>query len=132
MIAKVVRTKGGKVIDEIPFDNIVVEGAIRDRDELYGVHVHAFQPKPGRDYWLITWPLELEPERAAEELLYFALGMLPEGEIVMPAELAADKQAPYIWATFNQPVVYSTRLRADGRVEPEDVHGIGHRFVVTP
>lgn len=130
MIAKVVRTRNGKVIDDIPFDKVVVEGAIRDRDELYGVHVHTFQPKPGRNYWLITWPLEIDPVTAAEQLFYFVLGMLPEeGTIELPKAIG-DEDAQDVWATLNQPVVFSTRLVADGTTVADDVHGIGYRFIV--
>lgn len=124
--ARVVRTKGGKLLDKVPFDPTVVEGAIRDRDELYGVHVHAFMPKPGRDYWLITWPVELGAEQAAIELLYFVLGAVPEGDIEMPKPIE-DEGLDEI---FNQPVVFSTRVVADGTTVADDVRSIGDRFVV--
>jgi len=115
--ARVIRTKGGRILDNVPFDHAVVEGAIRDRDELYGVHVHAFHPKPGRDWWLITWPIELDTERAAEELHAFVLGMIPEGDIEMPKPFEGELEV--LGDIFDQPVVFVEELRS-----------IGERFVV--
>lgn len=130
MIARVVRTRGGKLLDDIPFDTVVVEGAIRDRDEKYGVDVHGFAPTPGRDYWLITWPLELDPKRAATELLMFTLGILPsEGEIVLPTPWEHEVDHG-VGDVLNQDIVFSKRLQADGTTTVDEVRSIGHRFVV--
>jgi hypothetical protein len=125
--ARAVRTEGHRVIDDHPFGS-VIEGAICGRNVLYGSGVHAFEPQPdkGRSYWLLTWPMELEPKRAAYELLCFVLTMLPdEGKILLP-----DLDDSEIGPVLDQPIMFSTQLQANGLTVADTVESVGNRFVV--
>lgn len=115
--ARVFRTHGTSVLTEHP-DGNRFEDAMRpfisERNDKYGEHVHSFEPNParGRDYWLVTFPVEDE-RRSAAELLVWVWAMLPEGTVVMPPA--------------TQPVadIFDTAARID----QERVESIGDRFV---